>query len=248
MTGYESQMVSCDIRLAEFSLVSHQSSAYIPIMTKRGILISFEGVDGSGKSTQARMLYDYLKANRFNVLFIREPGGTPVSESVRAILLDNSHKQMSARAELLLFLAARAELVDKVIEPALKQGKIVITDRFSDSTIAYQIDGRKLPAKVVKDTNEFAAAKIKPNLTFIVDLEIAKAHVRLKANKDRMESAASDFHKRVRNGFLKIAKAEPRRVKVVDGRNTPEEIFTEILAVSQAFLNRRKIGPQKRTK
>ena len=105
-----------------------------------------------------------------------------------------------------------------------------------------------MSAKVVKETNEFAAAKIKPNLTFIVDLEIAKAHVRLKANKDRMESAAREFHQRVRNGFLKIAKAEPRRVKVVDGRKTPDEIFAEILAVSQAFLNRRKIGPQKRAK
>lgn len=217
-------------------------------MTQRGILISFEGVDGSGKSTQARLLFDYLKSRHFNVLFIREPGGTPVSESVRAILLDNTHNQMSARAELLLFLAARAELVDKVIEPALRLGKIIVTDRFSDSTLAYQIEGRGLPAKTVKDTNEFAAAKVKPNLTFVVDLEIAKAHVRLKAKKDRMESAARDFHQRVRRGFLKIAEAEPRRVKVVDGRNTPEEIFAEILAVSQSFLNRRKIGPQKRSK
>lgn len=224
------------------------SQPYIPAMRKSGILISFEGVDGSGKSTQARLLYDYLTASNFNTLFIREPGGTPVSEVVRAILLDNSHKQMSARAELLLFLAARAELVDKVIEPALKQGKIIITDRFSDSTLAYQIDGRKLPAEIVRKTNEFAAAKIKPNLTFIVDLEIAKAHVRLKANKDRLESETGGFHQRVRRGFLKIAKAEPRRVKVVDGRKTPDEIFAEILAISQAFLNRRKIGPQKRAK
>lgn len=217
-------------------------------MTKQGVLISFEGVDGSGKSTQARMLYDYLKERNYDVLFIREPGGTAVSEAIRDILLDNAHKKMSARAEMLLFLAARAELVDEVIAPALKQGRIVITDRFSDSTLAYQVDGRKLPRRVVTATNEFAAAKVKPGLTFIVDLGIARAHSRLKEKKDRMESSAQEFHMRVRRGFLKIAQAEPRRVKVVDGKKTPDAIFQEILAMSQAFLTRRRIGPQKRAK
>lgn len=217
-------------------------------MSKQGVLISFEGVDGSGKSTQARMLYDYFKKHNYDVLFIREPGGTQVSEAIRAILLDNAHAKMSARAELLLFLAARAELVDEVIVPALKQGRIVITDRFSDSTLAYQVDGRKLPRRVVTETNSFAAARVKPNLTFIVDLEIAKAHSRLTEKKDRMESSTREFHKRVRRGFLKIAKAEPRRVKVVDGKKAPDAIFQEILAVSQAFLTRRKLGPQKRSK
>lgn len=217
-------------------------------MSKHGVLISFEGVDGSGKSTQARMLYDYLKKHNYDVLFIREPGGTAVSEAIRAILLDNAHAKMSARTELLLFLAARAELVDEVIVPALNQGRIVITDRFSDSTLAYQIDGRRLPREIVTETNSFAAAGVKPGLTFIVDLEIAKAHSRLKEKKDRMESSTREFHKRVRRGFLKIAKAEPRRVKVVDGKKTPDAIFQEVLAVSQAFLTRRKLGPQKRTK
>ncbi|MGB5107662.1 MAG: dTMP kinase [Candidatus Zixiibacteriota bacterium] len=214
-------------------------------MKRSGVLISFEGVDGSGKSTQARMLYEYLRKQRFEVLFIREPGGTAVSEAIRAILLDNKHKQMNPRAELLLFLASRAELVDKVINPALKDGKIVITDRFSDSTLAYQIDGRKLPRKVVVATNDFAAEGVKPNLTFIVDLEIARAHSRLKARKDRMESSAEDFHRRVRRGFLKIAKSEPRRAKVVDGRESQEIIFKQVLAVTQQFLKRKKLGPQK---
>lgn len=215
-------------------------------MNKRGVLISFEGVDGSGKSTQARMLHEYLKRLKYNVLFIREPGGTSVSEAIRAILLDNKNAPMGARTELLLFLAARAELVDKVIAPALRQGKIIITDRFSDSTLAYQIDGRKLPRKVVADANSFAAAKVKPNLTFIVDLGIAKAHSRLKEKRDRMESAAQAFHQRVRRGFLKIAQAEPRRVKVVDGQQPAEVIFGEILATTRKFFTRRRIEPQKR--
>lgn len=217
-------------------------------MAKRGVLISFEGVDGSGKSTQARMLFEYLRSNYFDALFIREPGGTPVSEAIRNILLDNSHEKMNARTELLLFLASRSELVDKVIEPALKSGKVVVTDRFSDSTFAYQIDGRRLPGPVVKSTNAFAANNTKPDLTFVVDLKVEKAHQRLKSGKDRMESAAADFHRRVRQGFLKIAKAEPRRVKVMDGRRSQEEIFSEILAITAPFLTRRKIVPKRRLK
>jgi dTMP kinase len=215
-------------------------------MRKPGILISFEGVDGSGKSTQARLLYQTLKKAGLSVIFIREPGGTKVSEEIRGILLNNANKNMSARTELLLFLASRAELVDEVIQPALTQGRIVITDRFSDSTLAYQVDGRGLSRELVKRTNDFAANRIKPDLTFIVDLEVKRAHSRLKARKDRMEAAAADFHRRVRRGFLKIAKSEPRRVKVLDGRDTPEAIFERVLATTQQFLIRRKIGSPRR--
>lgn len=215
-------------------------------MKRRGILISFEGIDGSGKSTQARMLFEHLAKRHRNVLFLREPGGTQVSEAIRAILLDNRHKQMSPRAELLLFLAARAELVDKVIAPALQAGRIVITDRFSDSTFAYQIYGRKLPGRTVKDTNAFAAAGLKPDLTFVVDLDVDKARGRLKKSKDRMESAAETFHRSVRRGFLKIAKSEPRRVKVLDGRLSPEEVFAQVLAATNRVLQRRGLDPNKR--
>lgn len=209
-------------------------------------MISFEGVDGSGKSTQARMLYESLKKAGLNVVFIREPGGTRVSEDIRGILLNTAHKKMSTRTELLLFLASRAELVDEVIKPALAQGKIVITDRFSDSTLAYQVDGRKLPRDVVERTNSFAADRVKPDLTFIVDLEIRRAHSRLKARKDRMEAAAADFHRRVRKGFLKIAEAEPGRVKVLDGRDAPDAIFEQVIAITNKHLVRRKIGPSRR--
>ncbi len=215
-------------------------------MNRKGVLISFEGVDGSGKSTQARLLSEHLKRLKYNVLFIREPGGTILSEAIRGILLDNAHKSMCMRTELLLFLASRAELVDKVIKPALNRGTIVITDRFSDSTLAYQVDGRGLPRSVVTAANEFAAERIKPDLTFVVDLGIAKAHSRLKAKKDRMESSAQNFHRRVRRGFLRIAAAEPKRVKVVDGREPQDAIFQKVLATALQSILRRKLGPQKR--
>lgn len=231
---------------SEFSFPQAGACAYILRVKKPGVLISFEGVDGSGKSTQARLLYEFLKKSRYSVVFIREPGGTSVSEAIRSILLNTAHKNMSPRAELLLFLASRAELVDEVIRPALAQGKIVITDRFSDSTLAYQVDGRRLSRAVVERTNDFASDRVKPDLTFVVDLEVQRAHSRLKARKDRMEAAAADFHRRVRRGFLKIAKADPKRVKVLDGRDTPELIFEQVLSLTQQHLVRRKIGPPRR--
>ncbi len=214
-------------------------------MRRRGILISFEGIDGSGKSTQARLLYDHLRKQRRKVLFLREPGGTAVSEAVRAILLDTRHKQLSVRAELLLFLAARAQLVDQVIVPALRAGTIVITDRFSDSTFAYQIFGRGLPDQIVRRMNAFAADQIRPDLTFLVDLEVGAARGRLKQTKDRMESSAVKFHRAVRRGFLAIARAEPRRVRVLDGRLSPEAVFESVRVDTTALLKRRGFAPSK---
>ncbi len=214
-------------------------------MKRRGILISFEGIDGSGKSTQARLLFEHLRKQRRKVLFLREPGGTAVSEAVRAILLDTRHKRLSGRAELLLFLAARAQLVDQVIIPALRAGTIVVTDRFSDSTFAYQIFGRGLPAQIVRRVNAFAADQIRPDLTFLVDLEVSAARGRLKQTKDRMEASAVRFHQAVRRGFLAIAKAEPRRVKVLDGRLSPEAVFESVRADTTALLKRRGFVPNK---
>jgi len=214
-------------------------------MKRRGILISFEGIDGSGKSTQARLLYEHLRKQRRKVLFLREPGGTTVSEAVRAILLDTRHKRLNVRAELLLFLAARAQLVDQVIIPALKAGTIVITDRFSDSTFAYQIFGRGLPAQIVRRMNAFAADHIRPDLTFLVDLEVGAARGRLKQTKDRMESSTVKFHRAVRRGFLEIAGAEPRRVRVLDGRLSPEAVFESVRADTTVLLQRRGFAPNK---
>lgn len=216
-------------------------------MKRRGILISFEGIDGSGKSTQARLLYDHLRKHRRKVLFLREPGGTAVSEAVRAILLDTRHRRLNVRAELLLFLAARAQLVDEVIVPALRAGMIVITDRFSDSTFAYQISGRGLPTQIVRRLNAFASDAIRPDLTFLVDLEVSVARGRLKQTKDRMESSAVKFHRAVRRGFLTIARAEPRRVRVLDGRLSPEAVFESVLADTTALLKRRGFAQNRLT-
>ena len=210
---------------------------------RRGVLITFEGIDGSGKSTQAQLLRDYLEKTNIPYVFVREPGGVKIAEEVRRILLDGKNLAMHPRTELLLFLAARSELVDKVISPALSSGRVVVSDRYADSTFAYQIDGRGLPGKIVKELNSFACAKVKPDLTFLVDLDVKSAGKRLLKQKDRMESAELAFHERVRKGFLKIAHAEPARVKILDGHLSQEEIWQTVRTTSQRLLARKHIEP-----
>lgn len=212
-------------------------------MNKSGALITFEGVDGSGKSTQATLLRDLLTEQGYRVTFLREPGGTPISEQIRRILLDRKSEGISFRSELLLYLAARAEVVDKVIGPALGEKQIVIADRFYDSTYAYQIQGRLLPAKVVKMANKFAADSLKPDLTFLVDLPVRLAQKRLLQEKDRLESEGIYFQQRVRDGFLELARAEPRRIIVLDGREKVTDIFPLVRAATLKLLKRRKIEP-----
>lgn len=205
---------------------------------RKGVLISFEGIDGSGKSTQARLLAAHLHKLKFPVVFLREPGGTPVSEAIRKILLSTNHT-MASRTELLLFLAARAELVDKVIKPALDAGQVVVTDRFSDSTFAYQIYGRWLPDRFVRTANRFAADAVIPHHTFLVDLDVKAARERLKANKDRMESAELKFHHRVRDGFLAIAAKHTKRITVLDGRQSEEKLLAQVIEITTKVLRRR---------
>jgi dTMP kinase len=216
-------------------------------MSRSGALITFEGIDGSGKSTQAALLRKFLSDKGYSFEFVREPGGTGVSEAIRKILLDKRHGAMDSRTELLLFLAARAELIGEVIVPAIAAGKIVIADRFSDSTFAYQIYGRRLPERTVRQINAFVTDKIKPDLTFLVDLDVGRARQRLKQQKDRMESAEMAFHRRVRAGFLEIAGAEPNRLKLLDGRCPPDEIWQEVKEMTLRFLHRRKIEPHKKS-
>jgi dTMP kinase len=211
-------------------------------MSHKGVLISFEGIDGSGKSTQARLLEKHLRLAGYDVVFIREPGGTPVSEAVREILLSRKNDGMSPRTELLLFLAARAELVEKCIIPALKNGKVVITDRFSDSTFAYQIYGRGLPDAKVRQSNAFAADNVRPDLTFLVDVDIAVAHTRIKQRPDRMEAAEGAFHRRVRRGFLELARKNKRRILQLNGRKSAQELWQEVCAAAEELLERRKIS------
>lgn len=204
-------------------------------------MISFEGIDGSGKSTQAQLLEKHLTLAGYEVVFIREPGGTPVSEAVREILLSRKNDGMSALSELMLFLAARAELVEKVITPALESGKVVITDRFSDSTFAYQIYGRGLSDRKVRQANSFAAANVRPDLTFLVDVDVTTAHRRLQRKRDRMESARRAFHQRVRKGFLKLADRDTRRIVKLDGKKPAPQLWQDVRAASEELLERRKI-------
>jgi dTMP kinase len=194
---------------------------------KKGYFITFEGIDGCGKSTQLRLSAKFLKKNGFNPLTLREPGSTPLSEKVRKILLDKN-LNINSLSELMLYEAARAELVERFIGPALKKGRIILCDRFYDSTTAYQGYGRKLNLKMIQKLNFAAVGTHIPNLTFIIDVDYKTSLSRRKKENDRLESESRAFFNRVRNGFLKIAEKEKRRVVVIDGRRSIDDIFDEI--------------------
>jgi len=181
----------------------------------KGKFITFEGTEGSGKSTQSKLLYDYLKAKGLKVIYLREPGGTRISEKIRKILLDANNKSMLPICETLLYLAARAQLVSEVILPALKKGKIIICDRFLDSTLAYQGFGLGVDIKTIKYIGNFATSGIKPDLTIFLDLPIEKGLSRCGRIKDRIEKRTFLYHHHVRGGYLKLAAQEHKRIKVI---------------------------------
>jgi dTMP kinase len=182
---------------------------------KKGYFITFEGAEGSGKSTQIRKAVAFLKKKGRSVIMLREPGGTRISEAIRAILLDKDLKEMDPVTELLLYLAARAQIVREKIIPALEKGKVVICDRFEDSTRAYQGFGRGLSLAGIEEASRLARGTLKPDLTFVLDIDIAKGLAR-GGRHDRIEREALSFHRRVRQGFLALAKKEPRRMVVLD--------------------------------
>jgi len=200
-------------------------------MSDRGVFITFEGGEGSGKSTQIRMLAARLEAAGMTVRVLREPGGTVPGEAVRRILLDPDHAGLDARAELLLYEAARAQLVAEVIEPALQAGEVVLCDRFYDSSTAYQGYGRGLPIDEVTQLNAAATGGLVPDRTLVLDigpeLGIARATTH---STDRLEGEDRTFHDAVREGFLAIASAEPQRVRVLDATGTIEEVAEKIEA------------------
>lgn len=203
-----------------------------------GLFITFEGIEGSGKTTQAKRLYKYLKKKKIPCIFTREPGGPRISEKIRRLLLDAENYGMSKKTELLLYAASRAEHVSRIIRPALKIGKVVISDRFSDSTFAYQGGGRKISMRTARMINDFATERLKPNLTFIIDLPVRVGLKRL-SKIDRIEKEREEFHIRVRSEYLKIAKEEPQRVKIIDGTKGVEEQTKEIVSVVHRYLKRR---------
>lgn len=196
----------------------------------RGMFITLEGADGCGKSTQAALLAQTLEAAGREVVRLREPGGTSISEKVRALLLDPANAEMVPECELLLYEASRAQLTRQVIEPALARGAVVLCDRYYDSTYAYQAGGRELPDDLVNAANALGSCGVAPDRTVVLDLDPALAYARATAaGADRMEAEGLAFQERVRAAYLRLAAAEPARVRIVDASGEKNEVAARVL-------------------
>ena len=212
------------------------------------LFITFEGVEGSGKTTQIRRLKNHLSKKGISSVVTREPGGCSISEEVRKILLDPDHREMAPLTELLLYEAARAQHVQEVIAPLLRKGSVVISDRFCDASIAYQGYARRVDLKLIEDLNRVSSQDIRPDLTFLLDcpprIGLRRALLRnqtLQQEKEgRFELEKARFHGRVRKGYLAVAKKERRRFKVIDTRQGEEKVFQEIQKVIGELLKTRK--------
>lgn len=197
-----------------------------------GLFITMEGPDGAGKTTQIDLLRDYLSGKGYDIIVCREPGGTPISEAVRQVILNKDFTEMGNMTELLLYAAARAQLMEEVIRPALLEGKIVICDRFVESSAVYQGIGRNMGIDLVYQVNQFAIGDTVPDLTIMIDLnaEIGISRKKKQAELDRMEREALDFHERVVDGYRQLSQLFPERIYKVDGSRTIEEIHQKIVA------------------
>ena len=195
---------------------------------RRGMLIAFEGGEGAGKTTQARLLAIWLREQGFDVVATQEPGATKVGMRLRALLLDTAHTGLSPRAEALMYAADRAEHVESVIIPALDRGTVVVTDRYIDSSIAYQGRGRNQPVSEVAGLNRWATGGLEPDLTILLDLPPAEGLGRRSVSADRLEAEPTEFHERVREGFLAQAQANPGRYLVLDATQAPAELSGQI--------------------
>ena len=203
-----------------------------------GYFITFEGVEGCGKTTQIKLLSELLTTREMRVVLTREPGGCPIADKIRAILLDAENRTMSPLAELMLYAAARAQHVTEVIYPALEAGKIVLCDRFCDATVAYQSFGRGIDRSVINNLNTQACQGVSPDLTVLVDCDPAvgleRANRRIEATsgprEERFELEALAFHHRVRDGYLQLAADQPDRFLIIDGSDSIENIFAAISA------------------
>jgi len=196
------------------------------------MFITFEGLDFSGKSTQARLLYEYLESKKIKSVLLREPGGTKISEKIREIILNPEHLEMTPLTEFMLFSASRSQLVSEVIKPHLKLGFVVICDRYYDSSTAYQAYGGKLELKQVLKINEIATGNLKPDLTFLIDISPEDAFSRIAERgnvKDRMENKDLKFYNKVYKGFRKIANKNKKRFVVINGTLTIKQIQNKIL-------------------
>ena len=200
------------------------------------MFITIEGPDGAGKTTQAQMLQESLHSLGFSTLLTREPGGTPIGEDVRKILLTPSFGEMTSLCEVFLYCAARIQLVKEIIEPSLEKGSIVISDRFTDSTFVYQGYAGGVAPEMIDKLNIWATGALQPDITFLLDLPLEESRRRLLKKQeasgsqapDRIEQKNSDFHNRVREGFLQLASQDPRRIFIINGEKEPKEIHLAV--------------------
>jgi dTMP kinase len=206
-----------------------------------GLFITFEGIDYCGKTTQARKLTSYLKMKNHSILLIREPGGDRISEKIRKILLSEKNAGVTPMAELLLYEASRAQLTQKVVLPALKQGKIVVCDRYYDSTLAYQSYGRGLNNKIIRWLNQIATFGLTPDLTILIDVPVEVTRERretVRRKADRLEKENIEFHRKIRQGYLKIARQNPKRIKIVDGTGDIGQTWQKVRKVVDSYLGK----------
>jgi dTMP kinase len=202
-----------------------------------GKFITFEGSEGSGKSTQAALVLEYLKSKQLPTLLLREPGGVKISENIRKLLLDVNNTGMGDECETLLYMAARAQMVKEVLEPQLKSSKIILCDRFLDSTLAYQGCGNGIDVKIIEQLGFFATKGLVPDLTILFDIQPEKGLSRSGQKKDRIESRSLEYHNRVRNGYLELSKQHPQRIKVIKVDASVEEIFKRVKLYIDALVN-----------
>jgi dTMP kinase len=205
---------------------------------KRGFLLSFEGIEGCGKSTQLRRMANRLRSLGYLVVDTREPGGSPISEQIRAVLLDVGNGGMNARCELLLYLASRAQHLADIIRPSLEKGAVVLCDRYADATLAYQGFGRGLGSPIIHQLNRFASGGLIPDLTILLDIPVALGleRKRREGGMDRLDLERERFHETVRKGYLRIARQNPRRVRLIDGAASADQVTVMVQQIVEQRL------------
>ena len=208
-------------------------------MADRGLFITFEGTDGAGKTTQIQRLTADLRRTGYDVCLTREPGGTPISEQIRDMLLNPDHSEMAATTELLLYAASRAQHVSEVIKPVLEAGKVVISSRFADAMVVYQGYGRGLDLESIHRLNRIATDGVTPDVTFVLDLPVEIGLQRVQNSRgglDRLEREKIEFHRRLREGYQTIAQQEPQRLKMIDAQVSPKQVYAQIQSIIQPLL------------
>lgn len=206
----------------------------------KGRFITFEGIEGSGKSTQMAVLADDLRKEGWEVALTREPGGTKLGEGIRELLLDARNHEMALKTELLLYLASRAQHLEEMILPALEKGHIVLCDRFGEATVAYQGYGRRLPLDRIRELNRYVTEGRSPDLTLLLDVEARRglARIRSRSSRDRLEQERVEFYERVRRGYLKLAQKNPRRMVVINANRNFQAVARDIRRATDALLRK----------